>query len=50
MVKIRAFQGYVANEKHAFDIISPPYDVISRSEAKIYAEGNEVYFLIFYLK
>lgn len=42
MVKVRAFQGFVAKKELAQNLISPPYDVLDTNEAKEMAKGNEV--------
>ncbi len=45
MVKVRKFQGWLANKQHADKVISPPYDVLDTEEAKVMAEGNPMSFL-----
>lgn len=45
MVKVRSFQGYLANQANADKIISPPYDVLNTEEAKEMAKGNDMCFL-----
>lgn len=42
MVKVRAFQGFVAKKELAQNLISPPYDVLDTNEAREMAKGNEV--------
>lgn len=45
MVKIRAFQGYLANQEYVQNIIAPAYDVINTEEARVMADGNPMSFL-----
>ena len=45
MVKLRPFQGYLANKHLASKIIAPPYDVLNSQEARVMAHGNEYSFL-----
>ena len=45
MVKVRKFQGFLANQANADRVISPPYDVLNSEEAKEMAKGNDMCFL-----
>ena len=45
MVKIRPFQGYLANHSLASKILAPPYDVVNTKEARVLSEGNPYSFL-----
>ena len=45
MVKVKPFQGYLANMQLASKILAPPYDVINRKEARALAKGNPHSFL-----
>jgi uncharacterized protein (DUF1015 family) len=45
MVKVRPFQGYLANKDHVDKIISPAYDTLNTEEAKLEVEGNPMSFL-----
>lgn len=44
MVKIRKFNGYLANKDNIEKIISPPYDVCSVKEAREETGDNEMYY------
>ncbi len=45
MVKVRPFQAFLANKTIASKLISPPYDVLSSSEARLLAQDNPFSFL-----
>ena len=45
MVKVRPFQGYLANKKNAAKVISPAYDVLDTAEALAMSKGNPMSFL-----
>ena len=45
MVKIRPFRGYLANQEHCAQVISPAYDTLNTEEARAMAEGNPMSFL-----
>lgn len=45
MVKVRKFQGYLAEQSNVAKIIAPPYDVVNTEEARTLAGGNEMCFL-----
>jgi len=45
MVKVKPFQGFLANKQLASKIISPPYDVLSSKEARVMANNNPYSFL-----
>ncbi|MBM3309842.1 MAG: DUF1015 domain-containing protein, partial [Candidatus Altiarchaeales archaeon] len=43
MVEVRPFKGIVFNKKKVGDIrlvLTPPYDVISKEEEKVYSENS----------
>jgi uncharacterized protein (DUF1015 family) len=44
MVKIRPFQGFLANQSHVKQILSHAYDVVNTQEAAEEAKGNEMSF------
>ena len=44
-VKVRPFRGYLANQEHCGDVISPAYDVLNTVEARAMADGNPMSFL-----
>jgi uncharacterized protein (DUF1015 family) len=45
MVKVKPFKAFLANREIAHRLISPPYDVISSSEARALVKGNQFSFL-----
>ena len=45
MVKVRKFQGYLADQSNVAKIIAPPYDVLNTEEARHMANGNDMSFL-----
>ena len=45
MVSVKPFRGYLANVSLAQKLISPPYDVINSTEARLMAAGNQYSFL-----
>lgn len=45
MVKIKAFNGFVANQSVVDKLIAPPYDVLDSDEARVMADGNPHSFL-----
>lgn len=45
MVKIRPFQGHLANRHLAAKILAPAYDVVSSQEARALTQGNPYSFL-----
>ena len=42
MVTVKKFQGHLANKDACDKIISLPYDVLNREEARAAAEGNDM--------
>lgn len=45
MVKVRQFQGYLADQPNVLKILSPEYDVVNTEEAREIAGTNEMCFL-----
>ena len=45
MVKVRPFQGYLANKENCHKVIAPAYDTLNTEEARAMAAGNEMSFL-----
>ncbi len=45
MVKVRKFQGWLAQQENVKKIISPPYDALNTEEAIKMADGNDMCFL-----
>mmetsp|Transcript_34140 Transcript_34140/g.25212 ORF Transcript_34140/g.25212 Transcript_34140/m.25212 type:complete len:163 (-) Transcript_34140:824-1312(-) len=45
MVKVRRFQGWLADQPNVGKIIAPAYDTLNTEEAKVMADGNPMSFL-----